>query len=148
MTDELQKHLDSSLYGSPKIKPDEQRKYMGTFKERCYVTMTLEQMKKETDRKNFVAELSKHPEATVLLNGKMELSLQTAYIKLIKAQGVRFTIVSDAELHDTHSLGLVITAGEAVNESEIDIEKKYPEEQTPTTDEAAPKKSFWKNLFG
>ena len=49
--DELKKHLDSGRYGAPKVNPDEQKKYMGTFRERCYVTMTIEQMKKLANRK-------------------------------------------------------------------------------------------------
>ncbi|MBL1228323.1 YueI family protein [Enterococcus sp. BWB1-3] len=148
MTDELQKHLDSSLYGTPRIKPDEQKKYMGTFKERCYVTMTIAQMKNQTDRKNFLTELKKYSDGTVLLNGKMDISLQTTYIKLIKAQGNRFTIVSEAENSGNQSLGLIIAASEAVDEEEIDIEKKYPQsDDKQDTKEAEQKKSFWKNLF-
>ena len=34
--DQLQKHLDAGRYGTPQVNPDEQRKYLGTFRERCY----------------------------------------------------------------------------------------------------------------
>lgn len=142
--DELQKHLDASRYGTPKLKPDEQKKYMGTFRERCYVTMTIAQMKTERDKKNFLKELAAHPQGTVLLNGKMELSLQTAYIKLINAQGGRFTVVNEAQSSEPEAIGLVLAADHAVDVSEVDIEKKYPDalEQKPVE-----KESFWKSLF-
>ncbi|MGC6769316.1 YueI family protein [Enterococcus sp. LJL128] len=145
MGDELQKHLDNSRYGTPQLKPDEQRKYLGTFKERCYVTMTLAQMKNEEDKKNFLKELAAHPAGTVLLNGKMDTPLQAAYIKLINEHNGRFTIVNEAKNSDPDAIGLILAADQAVNEDEIDIEKKYPH----TTDESksTEKKSFWRSLF-
>ncbi|WP_086348618.1 YueI family protein [Candidatus Enterococcus clewellii] len=142
--DELQKHLDSSLYGAPKLKPDEQRKYMGTFRERCYVTMTIAQMKSERDKKNFLKELAAHPQGTVLLNGKMDMTLQSAYIKMINAQGGRFTVVNEAQSSEPDALGLVLAADHAVDISEVDIDKKYPATPEPKPVE---KESFWKSLF-
>lgn len=142
--DELQKHLDASRYGTPKLNPDEQKKYMGTFRERCFTTMTIAQMKIERDKKNFLKELAAHPEGTVLLNGKMDISLQTAYIKLINAHGGRFTVVNEAQSNEPDALGLVLATDHAVDVAEVDIEKKYPDtpEQKPTE-----KESFWKSLF-
>lgn len=142
--DELQKHLDSSRYGVPKLKPDEQRKYMGTFRERCYVTMTIAQMKNERDKKNFLKELSAHPNGTVLLNGKMDMTLQSAYIKMINTQGGHFTIVNEAQSSEPDSLGLVLTADHAVDIAEVDIDKKYP---NTTEQKPVEKESFWKSLF-
>ncbi|WP_321388437.1 YueI family protein [uncultured Enterococcus sp.] len=142
--EELQKHLDASRYGTPKLKPDEQKKYMGTFRERCFVTMTIAQMKIEKDKKNFLKELTAHPDGTVLLNGKMDIALQTAYIKMINAQGGRFTVVNEAQSSEPDALGLVLAADHAVDVTEVDIDKKYPDtpEQKP-----AEKEGFWKSLF-
>ena len=39
--DDLNDRLTESLYGTPQVKPDEQRKYLGTFRER--VALTLDQ---------------------------------------------------------------------------------------------------------
>ena len=44
MSDQLQQHLDKSLYGAPKINPEEQAKYLGTFRERCLLSMTKSEM--------------------------------------------------------------------------------------------------------
>ena len=46
MSDELEKRLDTGMYGTPRVNPDEQRKYLGTFRERCYLSMTVTEMKK------------------------------------------------------------------------------------------------------
>lgn len=141
--DELQKHLDKSRYGTPQLKPDEQRKYMGTFRERCFLTMTIAQMKNERDKKNFLKELAAHPQGTVLLNGKMDISLQSAYIKLINAHGGHFTVVNEAQSSEPEALGLVLAADHAVDVAEVDIDKKYPN----TPEQKPAEKSFWKSLF-
>ncbi|OTN88990.1 hypothetical protein A5819_001482 [Enterococcus sp. 7E2_DIV0204] len=144
--DDLQKHLDNAMYGTPLLKPEEQRKYMGTFRERCYLTMTIEQMKKTEDKANFLKELAQHPDATVLLNGAMASDLQSAYIKLINERQTKFTVVNDFVENTPNALGLVLTSNEAVNEETIDIEQKYPK-QTSTEATEQPKKGFWHKLF-
>ena len=52
MSDELEKRLDTGMYGTPRVNPDEQRKYLGTFRERCYLNMTVAEMKKRTTKRN------------------------------------------------------------------------------------------------
>ncbi|WP_430602951.1 hypothetical protein IGJ02_000278 [Enterococcus sp. DIV0724b] len=144
--DDLQKHLDNAMYGTPLLKPEEQRKYMGTFRERCYLTMTITQMKNTEDKRNFLNELTKHPDATVLLNGAMAIDLQSSYIKLINEQKVKFTVVNDFVENTPDALGLVLTAKEAVNEEMIDVELKYPK-QTSVNQTEQPKRKFWHRLF-
>ena len=50
MSDELEKRLDTGMYGTPRVNPDEQRKYLGTFRERCYLSMTVAEMKKKDNQ--------------------------------------------------------------------------------------------------
>lgn len=144
--DDLQKHLDNAMYGTPQLKPDEQRKYMGTFRERCYVTMTIAQMKNNEDKQNFLKEIAQHPDAKVLLNGSMELTLQSSYIKLLNEKQMAFTVVNDFVTNTPESLGLIVAAKEAVNEEVIDIEAKYPKASEPAKPEPE-KKGFWHKLF-
>jgi uncharacterized protein YueI len=146
--DDLQKHLDNAMYGTPQLKPDEQRKYMGTFRERCYVTMTIAQMKNNEDKQNFLKEIAQHPDAKVLLNGSMELTLQSSYIKLLNEKQMAFTVVNDFVTNTPESLGLIVAAKEAVNEEVIDIEAKYPKASEPAEAKPKPeKKGFWHKLF-
>ncbi|MFP9055147.1 DUF1694 domain-containing protein, partial [Enterococcus faecalis] len=35
--DDVKSHLDKGLYGTPLVNPEEQHKYLGTFRERCYL---------------------------------------------------------------------------------------------------------------
>ncbi|MBO0482122.1 YueI family protein [Candidatus Enterococcus courvalinii] len=144
--DELQSHLDKGRYGTPLVNPEEQHKYLGTFRERCYVSMTIGEMKKAENQANFLKELEKYPDEQILLNGSMSEDLQARYIQLATKQKVRFTVINDFVKNDDDSLGLILTAKEAVNEPVIDIEKKYPKEQESEQSEK-PKKSLWDKLF-
>lgn len=146
MADELQKHLDKGMYGAPLVNPEEQRKYMGTFRERCYLSMTLSQMKDKENKEDLRKELTTTTDAQVLMNGKLPAALQAEYIQLLTKAGVKFTIVNDFVATDPDSLGLLVVAKEAVNEPVIDIEEKYPD--TPEKTPEPPKKAgFFKKLF-
>lgn len=145
MADDLQQHLDKGIYGTPLVNPDEQHKYMGTFRERCYLSMTIQQMKDPDDKAGFLQELAKHQDATVLLNGKMPESLQATYIQLATKQQAKFTIINDFVKADPDSFGLLLVAKEAVNEPVIDVEAKYPTPSTNTTEEK--KEGFFSKFF-
>ena len=38
---EIDQRIQNGIYGTPKIKPDEQRHYMGTFRERVWLTILV-----------------------------------------------------------------------------------------------------------
>lgn len=149
MSDELEKRLDTGMYGTPRVNPDEQRKYLGTFRERCYLSMTVTEMKKKDNQKTLLNVLPDYQGALVLLNGKLPESIQTDYITLLTKQQMEFRIVSDAQDAGPDSIGLLIAGKEAVNQDVIDIEQKYPATTTQSDkeQEQPEKTSFWKRLF-
>ena len=121
---------------------------MGTFRERCYLSMTIAQMKNPTDKDSFLTELKKHEDATILLNGQMPESLQGEYIQLATKNNAKFTVVNDFVDANPDSFGLLLVAKEAVNEPVIDVEKKYPEENEEKTEQKPEKKTgFFERLF-
>ena len=146
MTDEIQKHLDKGRYGTPLLKPDEQRKYLGTFRERCQLSMTIEQMKNEANKKQLISALEKFPDSSILINGSLPESLQTSYIQVAMNAKLPFTVVNQEIPYDKNNVGLLVVAKKAVNEETIDIEKKFvrPSDQPSDTQE---KNGFWPNLF-
>lgn len=146
MTDELQKHLDQGLYGAPLLKPDEQRKYLGTFRERCYLSMTIEQMKQQKNEETLRKHLTDYPNSTVLINGKVPETLQRTYMQLALKANLSFTVVATDDSNQNDRLGLLVVAKTAVNEQTIDIEQKFAvaPSQKQTTHQ---KQSFWHKLF-
>lgn len=145
--DQLQSHLDRGRYGSPLVNPEEQHKYMGTFRERCVLSMTVAEMKKKDNQLRFVKELKKYPELTILLNGALPEQLQATYIQLATQNKVNFTVINDFVEASPESFGLLITAKEAVNKEVIDIEEKYATSNTPEAIKPKENKGFWHKLF-
>lgn len=144
MADDLQQHLDNSLYGTPQLKPDEQRKYLGTFRERCYLQMTLAQMRNQTLQDCLKTHVTDFEGAHCLMNNQVSDTLQADYIQILAAAAIPFTIVSSNQKSDD-AIGLLLVASEAVDQSIIDIAEKYPTNESKPTSEKKP--SFWGKFF-
>ncbi|MDT2596038.1 YueI family protein [Enterococcus dongliensis] len=144
--DEVQQHLDKGRYGSPRINPEEQRKYLGTFRERCFVSMTVSEMRSKQDQKNLIEEIKQHPDGKLLINGAVSEELQRTFIGLASKNAADFTIVNDATVESEESIGLLLVTDYAVNEETIDIEAKYPP-KSEDEEEPKEKKSFFSRFF-
>lgn len=142
--EDLQKRITNAVYGNPLLHPEEQHKYMGTFRERCYLTMTIAQMKNNHNKELLITELEKHPTAFVLLNGSIDFALQSSYIKLLTTQKIAFTVINDFVENKPESFGLIIAGKTAVNEVCVDIEEKYAGKKI---EQKLGKKNFWQKLF-
>ena len=145
--DELQQHLDKGRFGAARINPDEQRKYLGTFRERCFASMTVREMKNQQDQKNLITEIKKYPEGKLLINGAVDEKVQADFIALASKNSVDFTIVNDATVESEDSIGLLLVTDHAVNEEIIDIEEKYPSTNSDIKEPSEKKKSFFGRLF-
>lgn len=145
--DDVQSHLDKGMYGTPLVNPEEQHKYLGTFRERCYLSMTIAEMKDPTNKEKFIEEIEKQPDATILLNGETPIAIQNQYIQLATKNNIRFTVVNDFVSDAQDSIGLLLAAKQAVNEPVIDVEEKYPKEELVEPEEKNKKKSLWDRLF-
>ena len=145
--DQIQKHLDKGRFGTPQINPDEQRKYLGTFRERCYLSMTIGQMKDKDNQQKLLTDLKNNPGSQILLNGQISESLQGAYIQLITKTQHPFTVVNDFSGEDPGDIGLLVVAKEAVNQPVIDVDEKYPDQKEPEEVEKKDKPGFFDRLF-
>ena len=144
--DDVQSHLDKGMYGTPLVNPEEQHQYLGTFRERCYLSMSINEMSDPVNKERFLKEIEKQPEATILLNGALPMAIQNQYIQLATKNNVRFTIVNDFVSDEPDSIGLLLTAKHAVNEPVIDVEKKYPKEKEEPQKNTK-KKRLWDRFF-
>ncbi|CAJ1228642.1 YueI family protein [Levilactobacillus zymae] len=129
----MEQHLDAAMYGTPKIKPDEQRHYLGTFRERVSLAMTIAEVVDHQNLAAFITEITDHPDYQVILNGHIAQSDLGPYLKVASQHNVKFTIRQDTiyGLADS-DLGLVVAAETAINQSPIALAKKYPDEAAPT----------------
>ena len=148
MTD-LSKQLLEKAHGGPKLNPDEQRRFLGTFEERVLGYADVETANSLQLQKGFLTILEHFQEKTetlfVKISPTIEFDKQVFYLKEAKKTNSQATIVS--EDHASSPLGLVIHSNEPVQVDEKDLRLAFPnlweEKKTET-----PKKSIWKKWFG
>lgn len=151
MTDQLQEHLNKGMYGTPQLKPDEQRKYLGTFRERVALTMTFAQLNSGKYYDALEQELKKHPDYRMTINGKVDQKQLTKLLTLANNTNVAFTCNTDQSLPNAASDFAVVFADkkQAIHHEIIDIAKLYPEPTVTNEKEKETKKKRFslKNLF-
>lgn len=127
----LQDHLNKGMYGTPQIKPDEKRKYLGTFRERVALTMTFAEVKDKEYQQDLKQMLSQHPELRVIVNGQIKNPLLNELLQIFKQTNVQFTLNTDRCLpHAENDLAIVVCdAKKALHIDEVDICKLYPKKE-------------------
>ena len=148
MTD-LSKQLLEKTHGGPKLNPDEQRRYLGTFEERVLGYADISTANSPELEHGFFSILEGFQEKVEILFVKISPSIefdkQVFYLRQAKESNCQATIVSDD--HITSPYGLVIHTNEPVQVDEKDLRLAFSnlwEEKKAET----PKKSIWKKWFG
>ena len=148
MTD-LSKQLLEKAHGGPKLNPDEQRHYLGTFEERVLGYADVETANSLQLQKGFLTILEHFQEKTeplfVKISPNIEFDKQVFYLKQAKESNCQATIVSDD--HITSPFGLVIHTNEPVQVDEKDLRLAFSSLWEEKKAEP-PKKSIWKKWFG
>ena len=148
MTD-LSKQLLEKAHGGPKLNPDEQRRFLGTFEERVLGYADVETANSLQLQKGFLTILEDFQEKTetlfVKISPNIEFDKQVFYLKEAKKTNSQATIVS--EDHASSPLGLVIHSNEPVKVDEKDLRLAFPSLWKVKQDEPV-KKSIWKKWFG
>lgn len=145
--DQMTSHLDNAMYGPPKLHPDEQRTYLGTFRERVSLLMSIEQLQNGKYLAAFQAELVSHPDYQVIFNGHTGMSALKPYLQVAGQLQRAFTIVQDdfygAKPTDS---GLVVISKKAINAFPIKVEDKGvdPDTAKPVANNIQP--TFWSKM--
>lgn len=142
---ETQDYLSKGIYGNKKTNPDERNKYFGSLRERVYLSMTIEQLMSNEYLDALKKEIRLHPQQQLLLNGQIDMSKLSPYIKISQDTDCSFRIVSDEGAH--HSpFGLIYVSTHAVNEEVVDVAVKYPS-SPPKQEKEDKNPSFFKKFF-
>lgn len=148
----VEQRLDNAVYGTPKIKPDEQRKYLGTFRERVCLTISVAELREQNWQTALSAELAKEIGNLVFINGNLPHSEIHPYIQTAVKAGAEFTMKTDPEFKTApSSLAIVVAAKGAVYQTPVDVKKRYPKlvanDQAPTEAQPKPTDGFFHRLF-
>ncbi len=136
--------------GENRLNPDEQRQYMGTFRERVVLVLSFEQAVSSQLEKQFEA-LAKqlimdYQPLFLKLSPKLSDSLQIHYMKIGQQLGITVSII-DEKIADS-PYAMVFHTDRALNKESIQLEECFPHFVTQAPKKEETKPSFWKKLFG
>ena len=124
----LEQRLNNGIYGTPQLKPDEQRRYLGTFRERVCLTISVAELHEQNWESAMAAEFKRGIGNLVFLNGNLPHEEIRPYVRAASQAGASFTMKTDPEFKTTSdSLAVVVAAKEAVYQSPVDVKKRYPQ---------------------
>lgn len=114
--------LQQGIHGPLETKPDERRKFLGTLRERIILALKKSQVAEASIYPQVEREMRQNPEANLFLNGNMDYSALSKYVKLAAKYKIEHTIVTNKD-HDT-DVGLLLALDHAIDKEEIYITKK------------------------
>lgn len=157
INDNLQEHLNNGLYGTPQLHPDEQRKYLGTFRERVSLTITFKEFSNNQNAclTAIKQEISSNTEEelSIKINGQLSSDIIDKIIQISKENNTKFEYLADASFsHDDDANAIVICSSKsALHIENIDVESKYHElferKSEEKNDPEEDKKGFLSKLF-
>ncbi|MCQ4115962.1 YueI family protein [Ligilactobacillus sp. MP3] len=155
--DNLQEHLNNGLYGTPQLHPDEQRKYLGTFRERVSLTITFKEFSNNQNAclTAIKQEISSNTEEelNIKINGQLSSDIINKIIQISKENNTKFEYLADASFsHDDDANAIVICSPKsALHIENIDVESKYHDlferKTEENNDSKENKKGFLSKLF-
>ncbi len=148
MTD-LSKQLLEKAHGGPKLNPDEQRRYLGTFEERVLGYADIDTANSPQLEKGFLSILENLQEKAeplfIKISPTIEFDKQVFYLKEAKETNSQATIVS--EEHTSSPFGLIIHTNAPVQVEEKNLRLAFAKLWEVKKEEPA-KTSIWKKWFG
>lgn len=151
MADNVEDRVMQGINGKPQLKIDEQRRFLGNFRERVIFTLSFQQLDDGAYANALKKDLAKNPGAHLFLNGAITDAQQANWLSVASVNHLAFTFVNDNKDDTPDDLAVVYAGDTAINLPEVDLLKKYPvalpnmagENQAPPTK----KGGFWADLF-
>lgn len=140
-------YLEKGINGGPTLKPDEKRRYLGNFYERCDLVVTKKELTLPYLWDALDKELSTNT-ACLFMHQALDQSIQSKAIQLCQRYQREFTIVTRTAPVEEETVMMVYAEKEAVHIESADIVDKYGN-QFNKKDEAPQKEKegFFKRLF-
>ncbi|MFD1440287.1 YueI family protein [Lacticaseibacillus hegangensis] len=146
--DDLQQHLNSSIYGPPQTNPDERRHYLGSLRERVAIRVFNQDVEAPASLSAVTAALAKTAGESgykLLINGKLDPEMTAPYMKAASAKNIQFTLVNDGTANlAPKGAGILLVASSAINVEDID---QPTSAEPPRPQSSAKKPGFFGRLF-
>ncbi|MFG6120547.1 YueI family protein [Thalassobacillus sp. B23F22_16] len=144
MKKDVDDYLQEGIYGAKETKPAERKRFLGSLRERIVFALTKGQVMRKKGLAELEAELKKHPDAKLLLNGNISYRFLKEYRLLADKYGVHSTSISNREAET--DIGAVLTYDHAIDKEQIFLAEKE-ETKEGNKSEAASITHFLKKIF-
>lgn len=104
MTEDLNDFIKAKSLGIPTIKPDEKRAFLGNFKERVAMAVTVRQLHDPRIYDLLDSVLVRYPQYRIYLNGRMSQALITQYMQQAVAHHYPFTVMAQSGMRVTRRI--------------------------------------------
>jgi uncharacterized protein YueI len=138
----LDDYLQQGMYGTKETKPEERRKFLGTIRERIVLALMQNQVREENVYKEAEEAIKGNKGAKLYLNGHLDYSYLSKYLKIANQQNMEYTIVTNNDYNS--EIGLLIAYDHAVDKEEIYVTETVIEKKA---EEPKEKKGFFAKLF-
>ncbi|HEL9599266.1 TPA: YueI family protein [Streptococcus suis] len=136
--------------GETRLNPDEQRLYMGTYRERVVLLLTFEDLANELVISSFDTICQKlasnHSPLFLKLSPSLADKQQISLMKLAQAHGITTSIIDEKIGQSPYAL--VFHTDHAINKEDISLATTFPNLVQTVEKKEDTKPSFWKKLFG
>jgi uncharacterized protein YueI len=129
MSKDVEDYLQEGMLGVLENKPDERRKYLGTLRERVVVALTQGQVRESGIYKESLQSLMKeHLNTKLILNGNMDYSSLSEYIKLADQYNIPYTMTVNSDYNS--EFGLLLAYDYAIDKEEIMLNENNDSDDT------------------
>ncbi|MGQ7446549.1 DUF1694 domain-containing protein [Streptococcus suis] len=136
--------------GETRLNPDEQRLYMGTYRERIVLLVSFDDLSSEVVGNKFDTICQKLANSYSPLFLKLSPALsdkqQISLLKIAQNFGITTAIIDEKVANCPFAL--VFHTDHAVNLEDIQLASQFPQLLTGNEKKEEKKTSFWKKLFG
>ena len=137
----LDDYMQKGMYGAKETKPEERRKFLGTLRERVVIALSQSQVIDSALYKEIPDAMKKNAGAKLYLNGHLDYSYLSKYIKEANQANMEYTIVTNKDADS--EIGLLIAYDYAINKEDIYV----GEQKTDTAETEPSKEDQKKGLF-
>ncbi|WP_283679852.1 DUF1694 domain-containing protein [Lentilactobacillus sp. Marseille-Q4993] len=93
MADQIEDFIKQHAFGAPEIKPDEKREFLGNFRERVALALTIAELNNSNSPAMVEKVVQEYPEYRMYLNGRMADSMIDQYMKIAIKNNYQFTVL-------------------------------------------------------
>lgn len=146
----IEEKLEQGLYGKPQLKPDEQKKYLGTFRERVILIITNQDANQDVYQKQFSKKLTENMnQSTQLLmkiNDSLDDTTKMKFIKLASELKITSTIITENISIAPDGCAVVVHSKQAENIDIIDVHQML-DDTTNENNEPVKKRNFFSKIL-